>query len=255
MGVIVSCGVFRHFRNFKCCLPWYRPLLHCMTPFPGYIIMQHTAAFTPPHLLQPTRQSGWLWTWLDAVKKTSNQAAEAAAWAPRQYWFSAGVSEDVTSVARRRGGHRGVIKEGLVILVSRSPAGGLWGRALISTNRFLMRASQALQPHQFPNPPLVLTRDNPTVVSRRKKYFLIQKNGIGLQIEIGTNNSDSLVFKRGEQQKMDGVEMVLGQCTVLPAEEISPMMRLPPMLKPDSLIMASSPSQLTPLSTSSPDAA
>lgn len=171
MGVIVSCGVFWHFRNFKCCLPWYRPLLHCMTPFPGYIIMQHTAAFTPPHLLQPTRQSGWLWTWLDAVKKTSNQAVEAAAWAPRQYWFSAGVSEHVTSVARRRGGHRGVIKEGLVILVSRSPAGRLWGRALISTNRFLIRASQALQPHQFPNPPLVLTRDNPTVVGKNISSF------------------------------------------------------------------------------------
>lgn len=171
MDVIVSCGVFLDILetfNAVCCDTG----LCCIArhTVPGYIIMQHTAASTPPHLLQPSRQSGWLWTWLGAVKKTSNQAVEAAARAPRQYWFSPGVSEDVTSVAQLRGGHHGVIKEGLVILVSRSPAGGLWGRALISTNRFLICASQALQPHQLPNPPLVLTRDNPTV-SRRLKIF------------------------------------------------------------------------------------
>lgn len=49
-------------------------------------------------------------------------------------------------MARLHGGHRGVIKEGLVILVSQRPA---WGRALISTNRFLIRASRALQ-HPLP---------------------------------------------------------------------------------------------------------
>lgn len=66
--------------------------------------------------------------------------------------FSAGASEDATSVARLRGGHPGVTKEGLVILVSQSPAGRLWSRALISTNRFLIRASRA--PHTHPPPPL-----------------------------------------------------------------------------------------------------
>lgn len=68
--------------------------------------------------------------------------------------FSAGMSEDVPSVARLGGGHRRVIKEGLVIPVSRSLAGRLWSRALISTNRFLIRASRAPQP---PLPPRINT--------------------------------------------------------------------------------------------------
>lgn len=44
------------------------------------------------------------------------------------------------------GGHGRVRGEGLFILVAWSCAGRLQGRALISTNRFLIRASQALHP-------------------------------------------------------------------------------------------------------------
>lgn len=144
---------------YKIILPWHEASLLretglCCIAWCCFQLHHHAAHCSA--LLQSSHPSDWLWTWLDAVKKTSNQEGEAAAWPGGNMFsvgrwldddrFSAGVSKDVTSVARLRGGHRGAIKEGLVILVSRSPAGRLWSRALISTNRFLIRASQAPHP-------------------------------------------------------------------------------------------------------------
>lgn len=173
-------------------------------------------------------------------------------------------------MARLHGGHRGVIKEGLVILVSQRPA---WGRALISTNRFLIRASRALQ---HPLPVHLNTHWRAHTCTGRSPVSKPSKRGIILPglchdgknilsfrkmepeactFQSGTNNCNSLASKREKPKKTDGRKHFWGQCTVLPAQEMLPMMHLPPVLKPDSLIMASSPSQLAPLSTSSPDAA
>lgn len=58
------------------------------------------------------------------------------------------VDKDVAraSVAQLHRGQCRVRREGLVILVAWSRVGRLQGRALISTNRFLIRASRAIHP-------------------------------------------------------------------------------------------------------------
>lgn len=164
--------------------------------------MQHTAVHSPNH---PTRLTDFEPDWMlkrHPISRARLQRELAQTFPDREAIclvledhgdrFSAGVSEDATSVSGLRGGHGGVTMEGLVILVSQSPAGRLWSRALISTNRFLIRASRALHPPPLPprintrvcahmhkpnrspisKPPLVLTRDNPL------SFFL----GIGLCI-------------------------------------------------------------------------
>lgn len=129
-----------------------------------------TSSCTTPRCTLPIITSiHWLWTWLDVFTTiTSRQAVrlqdECSHSAQGANRFSGGRSVGRgeaallillsrwtkvaarASVARLHGGHCGVRGEGLVILVAWSRAGRLWGRALISTNRFLIRASRALHP-------------------------------------------------------------------------------------------------------------
>lgn len=139
-------------------------------------------------------------------------------------------------MARLHGGHRGVIKEGLVILVSQRPA---WGRALISTNRFLIRASQALRQ---PLPVRVNTHWRAHICAGRSPVSKPSKRGIILpgcvmtvknilsfrkmepeacKFQSGANTCSSLASKREKPQKPDGRGQFWGQCAALPPRDVA----------------------------------
>lgn len=121
---------------------------------PSYIIVQHTAVHPSNHHVHLTGSEP---EWMSL--KPSNLGSQVAVLVrtlhPGGHMLSGGrsldrvidslqtVDKDVAgaTVAQLHRGHCRVRREGLVILVAWSRVGRLEGRALISTNRFLIRAS------------------------------------------------------------------------------------------------------------------
>lgn len=132
-----------------CCIAWHcsQVTSSCTTPrvHPSNHHVHLTASEPERMLLKPSNLGSQATVLVRALLPGGNMLSGGRS-LEQSYWFAADKDVARASVAQLHRGHRRVRREGLVILVAWSRVGSLEGRALISTNRFLIRASRALHP-------------------------------------------------------------------------------------------------------------